>query len=257
MQRSKSHAHFGDSASVVSVGRSTVIGAESAQRKRRIMACAKKRPTAPCRRGQRQLAWNPRTKRARASQQTTDEDEKTALRFHLELVEKDRKLSAGTIKELSLVTLTQCLQDVTVANEVRAPKPLQTFLADAHLKAPTGLGVPPRSQAFGDVTEFLRQWPFPNTAHVDVDVLHPTTVDMTTFEKMQLLAKGLISNLLLPLTAKDAQGAEQVQATGVWSISRSSSRGNIWRRRGPRLRSQGVGGGRCCCDLRCAWQPTT
>ena len=170
------------------------------------------RPTVPCRRGQRQPAWSPRTPRARAAQQTTDEDEKTASRFHLELVEKSSQVVGWHNQGgFSLATLTQCLQDVMVTNEVRAPKSLQTFLADAHLKTPTG--VPPGSEALGDVTEFMRQWPFPNSAHVDVDVLHPITVDMTTIEKMQLLTKGLISDLLLPKIAEDAEGAEQVHAT--------------------------------------------
>ena len=35
---------------------------------------------------------------------TTDEDEKTALQFQLEPVEKARKLSVGTIEGLSLAT---------------------------------------------------------------------------------------------------------------------------------------------------------
>ena len=79
MQRSRSHAHFGDSASVLSAGGSSVRGAESAQRKRRVMACATTSTTCPLLSGQRQLAWSPRTPRARASQQTTDEDEKTRI----------------------------------------------------------------------------------------------------------------------------------------------------------------------------------
>ena len=48
-----------------------------------------------------------------------------------------------------------------------------------------------------------------------------------------MLTKGLIPNLLLPMIAKDADGAEQVQSD-VWYIFGSASRGNIRRRRGLR-----------------------
>ena len=123
---------------------------------------------------------------------TTDEDEKTALQFHLEFVEKTRKLSPGTNEDLSLATLSRCLQDVIVVNEVRTRKSLQWFWVDAHLKNVTGFGVQAGSQALADVLAFLRHWPMMNTAHVVFDVLHPTlrAADMTTIEKMHILTKG-------------------------------------------------------------------
>ena len=122
---------------------------------------------------------------------TTDEDEKTALQFHLEFVEKTRKLSPGTNEDLSLATLSRCLQDVIVVNGVRTPESLQWFLVDAHLKNVTGFGMQAGSQALADVLAFLRPWPMLNTAHVVFDVLHPIlrAVDMTTIEKMQILTK--------------------------------------------------------------------